>query len=88
METIPPGVVSHGAGGRKRQRYFHDFFNYAGLHRSVWLYATPPSGVADVSVATAFDPATGTGKVRWRAETAGAGDTSVSLRDADGAVVT
>ena len=38
METIPPGVVSRGAGGRKRQRYFHDFFNYAGLHRSVWLY--------------------------------------------------
>ncbi len=35
METIPPGVVSHGAGGRKRQRYFHEFFNYAGLHRSV-----------------------------------------------------
>ena len=23
-----------------RQRYFHDFFNYAGLHRPVWLYAT------------------------------------------------
>ena len=67
METIPPGVVSVSAGGRRRQRYFHDFFHYAGLHRSVWLYATPPSYVADVSVAVAFDPATGTGEVRWRA---------------------
>ena len=41
MATIPPGVISVSAGGQRTQRYFHDFFNYAGLHRSVWLYATP-----------------------------------------------
>ncbi|MFI5066674.1 MAG: beta-glucuronidase [Streptosporangiales bacterium] len=87
METIPPGVVSVGAGGRKRQRYFHDFFHYAGLHRSVWLYATPPSYVADVSVAVGFDPATGTGEVRWRARVAGPGDTSARLLAADGTLV-
>ena len=27
------------------QQYFHDFFNYAGLHRSVWLHATPRTHV-------------------------------------------
>src|ERR1700722_2000580 len=87
METIPPGVTSRGAGGQKRQRYFHDFFNYAGLHRSVWLYATPRSYVADVSVSTAFHPGTGTGQVNYQVEVAGAGATSVRLRDADGTVV-
>ncbi len=87
MATIPPGVASPGAGGRKRQRYFHDFFHYAGLHRSVWLYATPPSYVADVTVSTAFDPATGTGEVRWQAEVAGSGDTWARLLAADGTLV-
>ena len=28
-----------------RQTYFPDFFNYAGLHRSVWLYTTPRSHI-------------------------------------------
>ena len=28
------------AGGPK-QRYWHDFYNYAGLHRTVWLACTP-----------------------------------------------
>ena len=46
MATIPPGVISRTAEGRRKQRYFHDFFNYAGLHRPVWLYSTPRSHVA------------------------------------------
>lgn len=41
FQTIPPGVVQDTPHGR-RQRYFHDFFNYSGLHRSVWLYTTSP----------------------------------------------
>lgn len=45
MTTIPPGVISVGADGRKEQRYFHDFFNYSGLHRSVWLCATPQAHI-------------------------------------------
>ena len=36
FQTIPPGVIEDTPDG-PRQRYFHDFFNYAGLHRSVWL---------------------------------------------------
>ncbi len=87
MATIPPGVTSRGASGQQRQRYFHDFFNYAGLHRSVWLYTTPRDFVADVSVRTTFDPSTGTGRISYQAEVAGAGITSVRLRDAAGAVV-
>ncbi len=39
FQSVPPGVIEDTPDG-KRQRYFHDFFNYAGLHRTVWLYST------------------------------------------------
>lgn len=81
--TIPPGYVVETAGGRRRQQVFHDFFNYAGLHRTVWLYTTPPSYVADVTLATGLDGSTGT--VGYEVEAGGAdSDISVTLRDADG----
>ncbi len=83
MGTIPPGVVSASPAGARRQRYFHDFFNYAGVHRSVWLCSTPRSYIRDISVVTGFGapataPATpppagtsaGTGQVRYHVETA------------------
>jgi beta-glucuronidase len=87
MATIPPGVISVGAGGRKEQRYFHDFFNYSGLHRSVWLYATPRTHITDVRVTTGLDPSAGLGRVAYRVDVVGAGSTSVVLRDAAGTVV-
>jgi beta-glucuronidase len=85
-ETIPPGRVQETPDG-PRQRYFHDFFNYAGLHRSVWLYTTPRSHIADVTVVTGLEGATGT--VAYDVETAGAdaGEIRVALRDAEGAEV-
>jgi beta-glucuronidase len=87
MATIPPGTTSRGAAGQQRQRYFHDFYNYAGLHRSVWLYATPRHYIVDISVGTAFDPGTGTGQVSYQLDVAGQEATSVRLMDAAGAVV-
>jgi beta-glucuronidase len=33
-QSIPPGVIEDTPAG-KRQRYWHDFFNYAGIHRTV-----------------------------------------------------
>jgi beta-glucuronidase len=87
MATIPPGAASQTTSGRKRLRYFHDFFNYAGLHRSVWLYSTPRSYIAGLRVGTAFDPATAAGQVTYHVDVAGDGPTSVLLRDAAGAVV-
>jgi beta-glucuronidase len=84
--TIPPGTVVETAAGALRQQLFHDFFNYAGLHRSVWLYTTPRSYVADVTVVTGLDGSTGS--VRYDVETGG-GDAgvAVALRDAEGGVV-
>ena len=68
-QTIPPGLVEDTPEG-KRQRYYHDFFNYAGLHRPVWLYRTPQVYVSDVTVRTGLDGTTGT--VDYQVEVAGA----------------
>jgi beta-glucuronidase len=80
-QSIPPGVVEETPDG-PRQRYFHDFFNYAGLHRSVWLYATPRSYVRDVTVVTGLD-----GTVAYEVEAEGDAEVRVALRDAEDAEV-
>ena len=83
LGSIPPGIVDTLPDGRRRQRYFHDFFNYAGLHRAVWLYTTPRAYVEDITVTTEV---TGTdARVHYRADVVGGHVTEVVLRDADGA---
>lgn len=86
FQSIPPGVVEETPHGR-RQRIFHDFFNYAGLHRAVWLYATPPTYVSDVRVVTDLEGSTGL--VRYAVESSGGTDHTVrvTLRDAEGRTV-
>jgi beta-glucuronidase len=86
FQSVPPGVVEDTAAG-PRQRYWHDFFNYAGLHRNVWLYATPAAHITDVTVVTRLDESAGV--VQYMIETIGAGSAApqVVLRDADGVVV-
>jgi beta-glucuronidase len=85
-QTIPPGYVIETPDG-PRQRLLFDFFNYAGLNRTVWLYTTPASYVDDVTVVTGLDGSTGT--LRYKIETAGGGDgeVRVALRDAEGTEV-
>src|SRR3954447_26402466 len=78
--SLPPGIVEDG-----KQTYFHDFFNYAGLHRSVWLFCTPPAHVRDLTVTTGLDG--GTGTVDYRVEVEGAGEVRAVLLDATGAEV-
>jgi beta-glucuronidase len=86
-QSIPPGVVEQMPDGRLRQRQYHDFFNYAGLNRGVWLYATARSHIADVTVATSVEA--GTGIVSYSTVVAEPGDTTVrvALHDADGKLV-
>ncbi|MEQ0558231.1 beta-glucuronidase [Amycolatopsis sp. NEAU-NG30] len=83
--TIPPGTITVGHDGRRRQRYHHDFFNYAGLARSVWLYSTPVRHVTDITVVT--DTADGVGFVDYAVDHEGTADVVVRLRDAEGDVV-
>ena len=64
-QSIPPGVVEDTPDG-KRLRYFHDFFNYAGIHRPVWLYATGRAHLTDVTVVTGLAGANGS--IEYRTE--------------------
>lgn len=82
-ETIPPGEVATLATGRKEQYYYHDFFNYAGLARSVSLYSTPNARIEDITVVT--DIAGSNGIIRYEVEAAS--EVKVLVRDAKGALV-
>ncbi|WP_247047212.1 beta-glucuronidase [Arthrobacter rhizosphaerae] len=83
--TIPPGSVTVLEDGRRKQRYLHDFYNYSGLHRSVWLYSTPTAHIEDVTVVTDFEGKRGS--VGYRIDlVGGSGIEQVTVRilDADG----
>jgi beta-glucuronidase len=82
-QSIPPGVIEDTPAG-KRQRYWHDFFNYAGIHRTVWLYATDPTYITDVTVTTDLDGDNGV--IDYTVDAAGTDgvETRVILRDAEG----
>lgn len=54
-ETIPPGKIITLVDGRRKQTYLHDFFNYSGLARSVWLYSLPRDHIIDASISTSVD---------------------------------
>ena len=86
FQTIPPGVVVDGPAGR-RQTYWHDFFNYAGLHRGVWLAARAPGHIEDVRVVTGFSGSTGSVSYEVACVDADGLNVRVALSDEDGAVV-
>ena len=85
-ETIPPGRVVTSAAGKKQQTYLHDFFNFAGLARSVWLASTPKTYIDDVTVVTDIEGTNG--RVKYSVEvTGGSAEVAVKLVDEDGLVV-
>ena len=79
-QSIPPGFIEQTPDG-PRQRYFHDFFNYAGLHRPVWLYATPRTHISDVTVITSLDGGTGIVAYEVEAENTDGAEVYVTLLD-------
>ena len=83
FQSIPPGVIEEGPAGRK-QIYWHDFFNFAGIHRSVWLSATPQARVEDITVVTGFQADTGSVGYTVEAADADGLDVHVVLRDVGG----
>jgi beta-glucuronidase len=85
-QSIPPGIVEDTPEG-KRQRYYHDFFNYAGLHRTVWLHRMPIAHVSDITVTTGLDGTTGTVDYAISASAVQGGQVRVTLRDATGRTV-
>jgi beta-glucuronidase len=85
-QSIPPGVIEETPAG-KRQRYWHDFFNYAGIHRNIWLYATNPPHFTDVTITTDLDGDNGVIRYATEAENADEVEARAVLRDADGVEV-
>ncbi|MGV0836345.1 beta-glucuronidase [Mycolicibacterium thermoresistibile] len=85
-QSIPPGFVEDTPNG-PRQRYFHDFFNYAGLHRSVWLYTTPVAHITDITVVTGLSGSTGTVNYQVTAARPPGSEIRVVLTDAEGSEV-
>ena len=83
--TIPPGKITVDQFGARKQTYLHDFYNYAGLARSVWLYSRPATHVEDVVVRTGLDGSAGT--VEYAVRTSGPADVRVRALDATGAEV-
>ena len=84
-QSIPPGFVKTDELGRERQYYFHDFYNYAGLHRSVILYTRPAVAVTDVTIVT--DISGTDGVVAYDVAADGARSVRVRVLDATGAEV-
>ncbi|KAJ8722165.1 hypothetical protein PYW08_004567 [Mythimna loreyi] len=57
VDTVPQGSVKNIYQGpkqsvRQEQQYTFDFYNYAGIHRTVFLYSTPQVYINDIIVNT------------------------------------
>ncbi len=88
--TLPCGGVTTLKNGKKLLKPYFDFFNYAGIHRSVWLMSMGEKCITDYDVITDIegDKAKVTLRVEagendggsGAAETAGSNDTKLSAR--------
>lgn len=88
FQMLPPGEIEildnpyRYEKPTKVQRYFHDFYNYAGIHRPVKLYSTPVCHITDVSVNPELQGADGV--LQYAVKQEGAGSIRVEVRDAQG----
>ncbi|KAJ5185580.1 Glycoside hydrolase family 2 immunoglobulin-like beta-sandwich [Penicillium cf. griseofulvum] len=87
-ETIPPGKIVVGeATGKRTQTYQHDFYNYAGLARSIWLYSVPRQHIQDITVVTDIERDTGIINYKVKVANKDTGKVKISVVDEDGVVV-
>ena len=77
-----PSVEAAKRAAAPQNRPNFDFFNYAGIHRPVWLYTTPKEYIEDVTVVPAVD-----GTVQYAVKTIGSAPVHVTVLDADGNIV-
>uniref|UniRef100_A0A8C9XTP1 Beta-glucuronidase n=1 Tax=Sander lucioperca TaxID=283035 RepID=A0A8C9XTP1_SANLU len=93
LDTLPPGNIQHMDDHTKYpdgffvQNIYFDFFNYAGIHRSVLLYTTPKAYVDDITVVTDF--LDNTGLVYYKVSVQGAATATLkaTLMDKNGRCV-
>lgn len=77
-----PSVEHAKATAAPQNRPNFDFFNFAGIHRPVWLYTTPADHIRDVTLVPRQD-----GTVDYRVDTAGQGTVTVEVLDPEGRTV-
>lgn len=82
---IPCGDVKVMKDGRKLSRAYFDFYNYSGIHRSVYLVNTPAEAVQDYSLTYELDGADAL--VHYEVFTNGEHPVTVTLTDAGGSTV-
>ncbi|KFY12747.1 hypothetical protein V492_03684 [Pseudogymnoascus sp. VKM F-4246] len=88
FQTLPPGKVEVSkVTGKRTQAYYHDFYNYAGLARSVWLYSVPTQHIQDITVVTDYEGTTGQIKYNITATKGGSGKIQIAVIDESGATV-
>ena len=75
-DRVPPGLVDNPLDSHKVDIYpqtTYDFFPYCGIHRRVWLYSQPYTGITDITVQTTIDENIGSVKInlavdKWETE--------------------
>lgn len=88
FQTIPPGKVTVSkVTGKSSQAYYHDFYNYAGLARSVWLYSVPRQHIQDITVVTDYKGDTGMIKYNVTVSKGTTGKVQIAVIDESGATV-
>ncbi|KAI9044127.1 putative Glucuronidase [Aspergillus affinis] len=89
LQTIPPGRIEVTEGlGKRVQSYQHDFYNYAGLARSVWLYSVPKDQyIRDITVVTGVEDGRGILNYTVDISDKTTGDVRISVLDETGAKV-
>ncbi|XDA89212.1 hypothetical protein R6Z07F_018847 [Ovis aries] len=91
--TLPPGTILYKTDpsmypkGYFVQNTKFDFFNYAGLHRSVVLYTTPTTYIDDITVTTDVDQDIGLVNYKVIVQGSDHFQVDVSLLDEEGKVV-
>ncbi|KAK3103666.1 hypothetical protein FSP39_020860, partial [Pinctada imbricata] len=94
--TLPPGSIEYKTNtNRYPPGYFvqnlqMDFFNYAGIHRSVKLYTTPKVYISDITLVTDFNANMGsvkytiTATITASSTSSNLNSVSVIVKDKDG----
>ena len=78
-----PSVEAAKRAAAPQNRPNFDFFNYAGIHRPVWLYTTPKEYIEDVTVVPAVD-----GTVQYAVKTTGSAPVHVMVASLNGKPLT
>ncbi|NLZ81313.1 MAG: beta-glucuronidase [Clostridiales bacterium] len=84
-ETLPVGQTITLENGKRMVKPYFDFFNYAGLQRSVRLVATPKESVVDYTVNHILEG--NDARIEYKVETTGETQVYVSLYDEDSILV-